>query len=66
MCTTGRSTGARAIGPAEGPDRTRVVLEHRNLDRHGDGWEPHRDAVASAGGWQLGIDAFAAAVAAAR
>jgi uncharacterized protein YndB with AHSA1/START domain len=48
---------------AEGPDRTRVVLEHRNLDRHGDGWEPHRDAVASSDGWQMSLDAFAAAAA---
>ena len=48
---------------AEGPDRTRVVLEHRNLDRHGDGWEPHRDAVASPDGWQMSLDAFAAALA---
>ena len=47
----------------EGPDRTRVVLEHRNLDRHGDGWEPHRDAIASSDGWQMGLDAFAAAAA---
>ena len=48
---------------AEGADRTRVVLEHRNLDRHGDGWEPHRDAVASPDGWQMSLDAFAVAVA---
>jgi uncharacterized protein YndB with AHSA1/START domain len=42
---------------AEGPARTRVVLTHRNLDRHGDGWEAMRDAVKQ--GWSL--DAFAAA-----
>ncbi|MCU1360385.1 MAG: Activator of Hsp90 ATPase 1 family protein [Ilumatobacteraceae bacterium] len=31
--------------------RTRVVLTHRHLDRHGDGWEGMRDAVSS--GWNL-------------
>lgn len=33
------------------PDRTRVVLTHRHLDRHGEGWENMRDAVGS--GWTL-------------
>jgi len=33
----------------EAPSRTRVELEHRNLDRHGEGWERMRDAVGS--GW---------------
>jgi len=36
---------------AEGPDRTRVELEHRELQRHGEGWEGKRDAVGSDGGW---------------
>ena len=45
---------------AEGPERTRVELVHRNLDRHGEGWEAHRDAVSAPDGWQLGLDGFAA------
>jgi uncharacterized protein YndB with AHSA1/START domain len=45
---------------AEGPDRTRVELEHRNLDRHGDGWEGMRDAVGSPDGWPEGLRGFAA------
>jgi uncharacterized protein YndB with AHSA1/START domain len=44
---------------AEGPKRTRVELEHRNLDRHGDGWEQMRDAVGSPDGWQVGLRRFA-------
>jgi hypothetical protein len=40
-----------------GPGRTRVVLTHRHLDRHGEGWEDMRDAVGS--GWSL--TGFAAA-----
>ena len=32
---------------AESAERTRVELEHRNLDRHGDGWEGVREGVAS-------------------
>jgi uncharacterized protein YndB with AHSA1/START domain len=44
---------------AEGPARTRVELEHRHLDRHGDGWEHMRDAVGSPDGWMLGLRRFA-------
>jgi uncharacterized protein YndB with AHSA1/START domain len=43
----------------EGPDRTRVELEHRNIDRHGDGWERMREAVGSPDGWGVGLRAFA-------
>jgi len=44
---------------AETSERTRVVLEHRNLDRHGDGWEAVREGVDSEGGWPLYLRRFA-------
>jgi uncharacterized protein YndB with AHSA1/START domain len=44
---------------AETPDRTRVELEHRNLDRHGDGWEQEREGVGGEQGWPLYLDRFA-------
>ena len=44
---------------AEAPDRTRVELEHRNLDRHGDGWEPMRDSIGSGRGWSMLLERFA-------
>jgi uncharacterized protein YndB with AHSA1/START domain len=47
----------------EGPDRTRVELEHRHLERHGDGWEAMRDAVGSPDGWQGGLEGYAATAA---
>jgi uncharacterized protein YndB with AHSA1/START domain len=48
----------------ETPERTRVELEHRNLDRHGDGWEGVREGVAGEGGWPLYLDRYSQAVAA--
>ena len=44
---------------AETPGRTRVELEHRNLDRHGEGWEGLREGVAGAEGWPLYLKRFA-------
>ena len=42
----------------ESPDRTLVELEHRHIDRHGDGWETMRDAVGAPNGWAGGLRAF--------
>ncbi|MGN6535028.1 MAG: SRPBCC family protein [Mesorhizobium sp.] len=44
---------------AETPSRTRVEVEHRNLDRHGHGWESERDGVAGEQGWPLYLKRFA-------
>jgi uncharacterized protein YndB with AHSA1/START domain len=44
---------------SETSERTRVELEHRNLDRHGDGWESERDGVGGEGGWPLYLQRFA-------
>ena len=48
---------------AESADRTRVELEHRNLDRHGDGWETAREGVGGDQGWPLYLQRFAERVA---
>jgi uncharacterized protein YndB with AHSA1/START domain len=47
----------------ETPQRTRVELEHRNLDRHGPGWEAVRDGIATDQGWPLYLDRYAALLA---
>jgi len=47
---------------AESPERTRLELEHRNLDRHGDGWEGMREGVAGDQGWPLYLGRFAESV----
>jgi uncharacterized protein YndB with AHSA1/START domain len=49
---------------SEAPERTRVELEHRNLERHGEGWEQTRDAVAGEGGWPGCLRRFAERLAA--
>ena len=44
---------------AETPERTRVELEHRNIDRHGTGWEAVRAGVGADQGWPLYLQRFA-------
>ena len=44
---------------AESAERTRVQLEHRNLARHGAGWEGVREGVAGEEGWPLYLQRFA-------
>jgi len=44
---------------AESAERTRVELEHRHLDRHGDGWQSMREAVRGGEGWPLYLARYA-------
>src|SRR6516165_3698873 len=43
---------------AETPSRTRLELEHRHLERHGEGWEGMRAGVESDQGWPLYLRQF--------
>ena len=47
---------------AETPARTRVELEHRNIDRHGPGWRAVGDGVGGDAGWPLYLTRYAALV----
>jgi uncharacterized protein YndB with AHSA1/START domain len=48
---------------AEAAGRTRVELEHRQIDRHGEGWENMSGAVGSPEGWDSGLKSFASRLA---
>ena len=61
--TRARTSEIEVTFTPQAPERTLVELEHRNLDRHGDGWENVRGAVGSPGGWPGGLGLFAARLA---
>ena len=44
---------------ALGDDRTRVELEHRNIDRHGPGWQAVHDGIEGEAGWPLYLSRYA-------
>lgn len=44
---------------AETPQRTRVEIEHRHLDRHGEGWQGVREGVGGDQGWPLYLERYA-------
>jgi uncharacterized protein YndB with AHSA1/START domain len=48
-----------------GARTTTVELEHRHLDRHGEGWEPMRETLGSPDGWGGTLRRFAEHAAAA-
>jgi uncharacterized protein YndB with AHSA1/START domain len=60
----GKTSEVEARFVAEEPRRTRVELEHRNIDRHGEGWEQIREAVGGEGGWPGCLRRFAERLAA--
>jgi uncharacterized protein YndB with AHSA1/START domain len=45
---------------AETAQRTRVELEHRDIDRHGPGWQAVSEGVADDAGWPLYLARYAA------
>ena len=44
----------------ETPERTRLELEHRHIDRHGPGWQSLSEGVAGDEGWPLYLGRYAA------
>ncbi|MCV7281262.1 SRPBCC domain-containing protein [Mycolicibacterium flavescens] len=48
-----KASEVEVLFTAQPDGRTRVTLEHRHIDRHGDGWEAVASGVDGDGGWPL-------------
>ncbi len=59
----GKTSEWEVLFIAETPGRTRLELEHRHLERHGQGWEGERESVESDQGWPLYFRRFGELVA---
>jgi uncharacterized protein YndB with AHSA1/START domain len=55
----GKTSEVEVTFTALAQDRTRVDIEHRHLDRHGDGWADVRDGVSAGEGWPLYLTRYA-------
>lgn len=55
----GRTSEVEVRFIAESDRRTRVELEHRHLERHGEGWRSVADGVDGDAGWPLYLGRFA-------
>jgi len=53
----GRTSEVEIQFIADAPRRTRVVLEHRDLDRHGDGWQG-LTTLDTGDGWPLYLERY--------
>lgn len=61
-----RTSEVEVTFSAAGPDRTRVVLEHRALERHGPGWQAVAGGVGDDAGWPLYLSRYGTLLAAER
>ena len=55
----GRTSEVEVRFIAESAERTRVELEHRGIERHGEAGESMHAAVGSPNGWLIGLERFA-------
>ena len=54
----GRTSEVEVRFVVESPERTRVALEHRHINRHGDSWEGVREGVQADQGWPLYLQRY--------